>query len=96
VQGPQQRLPAQQLITPADYPASTRATGAQGVVGFVLTVGVDGRVADCTVTRSSGSAVLDSATCRLTQRRGRFTPARDSTGNPAAAAIADQVRWTLP
>jgi protein TonB len=96
VQGPQARLPAQQVITAADYPASARAMSAQGQVGFVLTVGVDGRVADCTVTRSSGSAALDSATCRLMRSRGRFTPARDSTGNPVVATIADQVEWRLP
>lgn len=96
VSQPQTRMPAQQLISAADYPPSAVAMGAEGRVEFVLKIGVDGRVADCRVTRSSGAAVLDSATCRIMRSRGRFTPARDSTGNPALATIADHVEWTLP
>ena len=95
VRSPQPRRPAQVLVTAEDYPASARARGAQGVVAFVLTVGVDGRVADCTVTRSSGAAPLDFATCRLMRSRARFTPAMDRTGNPAVATIAQQVEWKL-
>jgi protein TonB len=39
---------------------------------------------------------VDPATCRLYQRRARFTPARDDGGNPVAGTFTDRVRWQLP
>ncbi|HYD36402.1 MAG TPA: energy transducer TonB, partial [Allosphingosinicella sp.] len=55
-----------------------------------------GRVTDCTVTASSGSAALDSATCRLMKQRARFTPARDSDGHPTSDSVSNAIRWVLP
>jgi len=71
-------------VTDSDYPASAVERGEQGTVRFTLAIGADGRVTGCTVTGSSGSAVLDSTTCRIMRSRARFTPARDSNGNPTA------------
>ena len=45
-----------------------------------FTVATDGRAGGCAVMRSSGSADLDSTTCRLIERRFRFTPARVAGG----------------
>ena len=84
------------LITPADYPASARARREQGRVHFRLTVGPNGRVTGCAVTRSSGSAALDSTTCMIMRRRARFTPAIDSTGQPAVGTYALTFTWRLP
>jgi protein TonB len=39
------------------------------VTGFRLTIGTDGKVSDCQVTKSSGSAELDKTTCDLMRRR---------------------------
>lgn len=61
-----------------------------------LTVGVSGRSEGCTVTRSSGSAVLDSTTCALLVRRFRFDPARDEKGRAVAGTVTRTVRWELP
>jgi protein TonB len=96
VRPPQPRSTAQDLVTPADYPPAALAMNAEGRVGFVVTVGANGRVADCLITRSSRYAVLDSATCRLMRSRGRFTPAMDSNGNPAEATVQQEVEWRLP
>jgi protein TonB len=93
---PEARKLAQELIRPDDYPPAAIAMNAEGWVDFRLVVGPDGRVATCTVTASSGSRALDSATCRIMRSRGRFTPAIDSHGNPAAAAIDQAVEWRLP
>ena len=87
-------MPVARYITPLEYPAG--ANGAQGTVGFQLTIDPAGRVIGCAVTRSSGSRVLDEATCRLLQRRARYTPARDSNGNPAVGTVEDDVVWKLP
>jgi protein TonB len=48
------------------------------------------------VTGSSGSSALDQATCRLLSRRARYTPAKDSSGNPVADTDAGSIRWVLP
>jgi hypothetical protein len=53
-------------------------------------------VTACTVTESSGSASLDSTTCRLLQERALFTPARDSRGEPVSDTVVSRVSWRLP
>jgi protein TonB len=83
-------------VSDADYPASAIRDEQQGTTRFRLTVGADGRVSDCVVTGSSGSAALDATTCRLMKSRARFTPARDGEGRPAADVVANAIRWVLP
>lgn len=83
-------------ITTDDYPAAALRAEDEGVVSLTVQVGSDGRVTGCSVTASSGSATLDSAACRLYQRRARFEPARDDGGNAVATSYNDRVRWQLP
>ena len=52
-------------------------------------VGTDGRVANCRVIQSSGSAEADAITCRLVEKRFRYRPAEDAAGNP----LPDQTGW---
>jgi protein TonB len=78
-------------ILPRDYPRA--ANGKQGVVETRLTVSPTGAVVACTVTRSSGSDVLDATTCRLIRQRFRFTPARDAQGNAVTDVRGWQQRW---
>jgi periplasmic protein TonB len=96
VRPPQPRQPAQNYVTPDDYPASALAQRAQGRVKVRLTVGVNGRVVGCAITRSSGFSILDSVTCTLLRRRARFTPAIDSNGQPAVGVVASELIWRLP
>jgi protein TonB len=79
-----------------DYPAAALRGNDQGTTGFRLTIGPNGRVADCAVTSSSGSAALDQATCRILRSRARYTPARDSSGNPTSGTDSGRVTWRLP
>ena len=83
-------------VSDADYPDAARRGGEQGTTRFRLLVGADGRVTGCTVIGSSGSSALDSATCRLMKSRARFSPARDSSGNPTTDSVASAIRWVLP
>lgn len=83
-------------ITSDDYPSSALRAGEAGNVGIQVAVDVDGRVFACTVTASSGSAALDAATCRLYQKRARFTPARDDQGRAIVSTQNDRIRWQLP
>ncbi|NTS65301.1 energy transducer TonB [Sphingomonas sp. HHU CXW] len=83
-------------ITTDDYPAAALRAEDEGSVAISVQIGSDGRVTGCTVTASSGSSTLDSAACRLYQRRARFEPARDDAGAAIATSYTDRVRWQLP
>ena len=78
-----------------DYPAAAVRAGEQGDVGFRLDVGPNGRVTRCTVTSSSGSAILDAATCRMLTQRARFTPATDANATPIEASMTGALQWRL-
>lgn len=79
-----------------DYPGAALRKEEQGTTRFRVSVGADGRVTGCTVTGSSGFGDLDSATCSLISRRGRFAPATDGEGKPTAGSWSSQVRWEIP
>lgn len=85
----------QGLFTGDDYPSSALENEESGTTSVRLTIGTDGRVSGCSVTGSSGSRTLDSATCRVLQRRAKFTPARDSNGNPTSDSVSQRITWRL-
>ena len=84
------------LFTGDDYPASATAANAEGTAQAELTIGTDGRVVSCNITRSTGNSALDSATCNVLRRRAKFTPARDSNGNATTDTIqTPPITWRL-
>ena len=88
--------PLNSLITADDYPPEAIGKGEQGVAEFRLTVGPQGRVTGCAITKSSGSAALDSASCTIMVRRARFHPARDAQGQPVTGEITQRIAWVMP
>jgi len=82
-------------ITGRDYPKAAAEAGAQGTVGLRFTVGVDGRVSDCRVTRSSGNADLDRVTCALIVKRFRYAPSRNASGKPYPDVVTGEQEWQL-
>lgn len=83
-------------VTSNDYPARDLREGNQGVTGFTLTIGADGKVQSCAVTRSSGYSGLDKATCDNISRRARFEPATDGSGNRTSGTYNGNIRWQIP
>lgn len=79
-----------------DYPPSAVRNEESGTTGFRLDIGADGRVTNCTVTSSSGSSTLDTTTCTLLRRRAKFSPGRDSAGNPTGGVYSSRIKWVLP
>lgn len=84
------------LFSTDDYPQSAIRNEEQGTTAVRLSIGPDGRVSDCSITSSSGSSALDSATCNILKRRARFTPAKDQAGNPISDTFPQRIRWELP
>jgi protein TonB len=79
-----------------DYPESARDAGAEGTAVAEMTIGPDGRVTGCTITRSTGNSALDAQTCNIIRRRARFTPAKDSNGNPTSdTQESPPITWRL-
>ena len=93
---PQTDWPPYGLFTSDDYPAGALRGEHQGLVLYRLEIGTDGRVSNCAIRSSSGSQALDLATCRILRNRTRFTPARDSEGNPVPDMRDGEIMWRLP
>ena len=72
-----------------DFPKSGAGERDGRFIVVRYTVGTDGRVKNCRVVQSSGSAEADAITCKLIEKRFRYRPAVDSAGNP----VADQTGW---
>ena len=56
------------------YPAGSLERGEEGTVGFVAAVERSGDLKSCRVTKTSGYALLDRATCDMLIANARFTP----------------------
>lgn len=82
-------------ITSRDYPKAERAARMSGSVTVAFVVGADGRVRDCAIVETSGSAALDAVTCRLIEARFRYAPARNSRGNAVSERRGWRQRWWL-
>ena len=80
-------------IVPSDYPRNLRRAGIGGTVFFVFTIGADGRVTRCGVTRSSGVPELDVLTCRLVMQRFLYRPSTDRNGRPVPTEADGEHEW---
>ncbi|HYG30234.1 MAG TPA: TonB family protein [Allosphingosinicella sp.] len=79
----------------SDYPRGLGEAGVRGRVGVRYVVETDGRVTNCSVTRSSGSSVLDDTTCSLIEQRFRYDPARDRYGRPIRSNLIESYEWLV-
>ncbi|HEX5258741.1 MAG TPA: energy transducer TonB [Sphingomicrobium sp.] len=80
-------------ILPSDYPRDLRERGIGGRVEMVFTVGTNGRVTSCRITRSSGVPELDALTCSLIQQRFRYRPSTDRYGRPIPDEVEGEHDW---
>lgn len=94
--GARPRNDVSRWVLPEDYPSRELREGIEGVTGFRVVVGSDGRVDACEITASSGNARLDAATCRMVTRRARFDPASDGNGKEVVGSYSSTVRWQIP
>ena len=84
------------LFSGDDYPADAQMKGEQGTAQARLTIDVYGLVSNCTIIRSSGHRSLDDATCRILQKRARFSPARDQYGRAVPDSVTTPpITWRL-
>lgn len=77
------------------YPPQARALGMEGRTEFALDVDALGRITQCRILKTSGSELLDSATCTQAIINGRFRPGRDASGKAVPRAWQSSMRWKL-
>lgn len=78
-----------------NYPSAALRREEEGTVGVAVTIGANGRVSGCSVTRSSGSSRLDRAACQGMRRYARFNPAKDRNGNPTTGSFSTSITYRL-
>ena len=92
---PEPRGRTSNWVTTNDYPRRALREEQEGTTRVSLTVGLDGKVEDCTVTGSSGFSELDDAVCKNVTRRARFKPGtRD--GKEVVTTFPFAVTWRIP
>jgi protein TonB len=78
-----------------NYPRRAIQEEIQGTVRVRVTVTADGRATSCSVTKSSGSDILDSAACKDIERYARFDPALNDAGDPINASWSTSITYNL-
>ena len=78
-----------------DLPRDVYESQAAGMVTYRATIGVNGRLSDCRIVRSSGNRALDASTCALALQHVRFRPARDASGRKVADSALFEQEWTV-
>ena len=78
-----------------DFPSAAIAKDMQGTVRLAMLIDENGKVADCTVVGTSGSAALDGQSCYIVSSRARFKPAIGLDGKPARSTYSQRVTWRI-
>jgi len=92
---PKTQRPAKSYVSFSDYPGDAMSRREQGMSGVRFWVGTDGRVSDCQVVESSGSATLDKKTCEIVVQRFRFKPAMTRDGAAVRSLSFFRLRWEI-
>lgn len=83
-------------ITRRDYPRELRDSLVPiETINLEFSIGIDGRVHECKILKSSGSDLLDQRTCRLYETRYRYEPARDASGQPEQVKVRATRTWFI-
>jgi TonB family protein len=85
----------QQEIFDADYPAEAMRRNESGRVTYDVDVSATGVPLRCTVSESSGSAVLDRRTCEIVMERTAYIPASNGAGGTARGIYRGSITWRL-
>lgn len=84
------------IFSVGDYPSEAIMRKDEGTSSVRFWIGPTGKVSDCSVVESSGSAALDQRTCDVITRRARYFPARTKSGESVASIGFQRIRWELP
>jgi TonB family protein len=83
------------IFSAADYPWMAIRANQTGTVGVSVLVDQQGNVADCSVDKTSGVAVLDVVTCYIFEQRAKFLPATDKDGKAVRSTVVQNITWRI-
>ena len=83
------------IFSADDYPGIAVFKDQMGSVAFVLLIDEHGKIADCTVTETSGVASLDAQSCAVVKERAKFKPAIGLDGKPSKSSYFQRISWRL-
>ena len=78
-----------------DLPQGVLDEGETARVEVRYAVETDGSVTGCRAIRSSGYPPIDTAACRLIERRFRYRPALNRAGRPVRSVVEENHTWVL-
>jgi TonB family protein len=81
--------------TQEDYPAAALAGGQHGSVIMAIDVSEQGTVDDCRILRSTGSELLDRASCDTITRKARYPISYDASGKPKRLGSTFVIHWVF-
>jgi len=82
------------IFSSDDYPREAMKRLQQGQGQYLLLVDESGKVAGCQVLLATGVPILDAQACSVIERRARFAPALDKSGDPVrSTVITPPIRW---
>jgi TonB family protein len=92
---PRPPVPVRYLRAPQveDFPVSAINAGWAGTGLVALTIDELGAVSDCVVSKTSGFADFDDASCPFARSKWTFNPALDFDGTPTKGRIEEYIRW---
>lgn len=83
------------LFSADDYPITAMKAGRMGRADVRLRVNENGAISECSILRSSGSADLDTVTCKVLNERAKFEPARDVDGKAIRGIVVTSIQWIM-
>jgi hypothetical protein len=88
-------VPASQVLTSADYPASMARSDMNGSAQYRIGIDEAGAVSSCHVLYQDEKAPFAEATCTALRKRAKFTPALDAQGKPIKAYMVGRTIWRM-
>lgn len=77
------------------YPKESLERREEGTVGYRVEVDRRGELKTCEVTRSSGFAALDRATCEILIRNGKFRTRTNAEGRKVQYTHDGNIVWKI-
>ena len=82
-------------VTGDDMPAYFQQAGVTRTVQWRAIVSPTGSIESCGIIQSSGDPKMDSLTCSIVTKRGRFLPARWIDGAPVEGVFYGGTTWAV-
>jgi hypothetical protein len=83
------------LFNSDDYPFVAILKEEGGSIRIAMLVDEKGKVADCTVIKTSGIASLDAMSCGIIKERAQMKPAVGLDGKPAKGGLTQKIVWEI-